>query len=148
MLARDISVWEGLHILPRGAPSWGAKLCTYLRWFTRPDKVNMEPYYELPLPVIKRRSILHFRVGPHSLPIIGAGQDWVAQGTTTFAQMHIYATRHCERHCVFDCPQGLWQRHARIFQNSHDAMRSLMWHREQKSICALVLAIVSEIQTT
>ncbi len=29
ILARDMSVWEGgLHISPRGAPSWGAKLCT------------------------------------------------------------------------------------------------------------------------
>ncbi len=32
MLAQDMSVWEGLH-MPRGAPSRGAKLCTYLRWF-------------------------------------------------------------------------------------------------------------------
>ncbi len=30
MLARDMSVWGGLHISPRGAPSRGAKLCTYL----------------------------------------------------------------------------------------------------------------------
>ncbi len=66
MLARDMSVWEGLHISPRGAPSRGAKLCTYLRWFARPDKVSTEPYYELPLPVTKLRSIFHFRVGAHS----------------------------------------------------------------------------------
>ncbi len=43
---------RGLHILPRGAPSRGAKLCTYLRWFARPDGVNTEPYNELALPVI------------------------------------------------------------------------------------------------
>ncbi len=29
MLARDMFVWGGLHISPRGAPSRGAKLCTY-----------------------------------------------------------------------------------------------------------------------
>ncbi len=52
-------------------------------------------------------------------------------------------------HCVFDCPhfQGFWQQHAEIFQDSHDAMRSLMWHNDQKSVCALVLAIVNEAQT-
>ncbi len=57
MLARDMSVWGGLHISPRGAPSKGAKLCTYLRWFARPDRTSTEPYYELPLPVTKLRSI-------------------------------------------------------------------------------------------
>ncbi len=65
MLARDVSVWGGLHISPRGAPSKGAKLCTYLRWFARPDRTSTEPYYELPLPVTKLRSIFHFRVGAH-----------------------------------------------------------------------------------
>ncbi len=59
----------GGSISPRGAPSRGAKLCTYLRWFARPDRVNTEPYYELPLPVTKLRSIFHFRVGAHSLPV-------------------------------------------------------------------------------
>ncbi len=34
-----------------------------------------------------------------------------------------------------------------IFQDSHEAMRSLMCHKEQKSVCALVLAIVNEAQT-
>ncbi len=57
-----------------------------------------------------------------------------------------------ERHCVFDCPhfQGLRKQHAGMFQDSHDAMimRSLMWHMDQKSVCALVLAIVNEAQTT
>ncbi len=50
---------------------------------------------------------------------------------------------------VFDCPhfQGFRQQHAEIFQDSHDAMRSLMWHNDQKSVCALVLAIVNEAQT-
>ncbi len=54
-----------------------------------------------------------------------------------------------ERHCVFDCPhfQGLRQQHAQIFRDSHDAMTSVMWHRDQKSVCALVLAIVNEAQT-
>ncbi len=54
-----------------------------------------------------------------------------------------------ERHCVFDCPhfQGLRLQHAEIFRDSHEAMRSVMWHKDQKSVCALVLAIVNEAQT-
>ncbi len=61
MPARGMSIWEGLHISPHGAPSLGAKLGTYLWWFARPDKTNMAPDSELPLPVTKL--IFHFRVG-------------------------------------------------------------------------------------
>ncbi len=67
MLARDMSVWGGLHVSPRGALSRGAKLCAYLRWFARPDRVNTEPYYELPLPVTKLRPMFRSRVGAQSL---------------------------------------------------------------------------------
>ena len=151
MLARDMSVWGGLHISPRGAPSRGAKLCTCLRWFARPDRISTEPYYELPLPVTKLISIFHFRVGAHPLPI--------EQGRIEMPKVprHLRRCTFCatntigdERHCVFDCPhfQGLRQQHAEIFRDSHDAMRSVMWHKDQKSVCALVLAIVNEAQTS
>ncbi len=36
--------------------------------------------------------------------------------------------------------------HAEIFRTFHDAMRSFMWHKDQKAVCALVLAIVKEAQ--
>ncbi len=104
--------------------------------------IDTEPYYELPLSVTKLRSIFHFRVGAHSLP--------VEQGRIEMPQVprHLRRCTFCatnaigdERHCVFDCPrfQGLRQQHVEIFQDSHDAMRSLMWHKDQKSVCALVI---------
>ncbi len=70
-------------------------------------------------------------------PILIAGAPFVPRGTNAIGD---------ERHCVFDCPhfQGLRQQRAGIFQ---DAMRSLMWHKDQKSVRALVLAIVNEAQT-
>ncbi len=43
--------------------------------------------------------------------------------------------------------QGLRRQHAGIFQDSHGAMGPLMWHKDQKSVCALVLAIVDVAQT-
>ncbi len=53
-----------------------------------------------------------------------------------------------ERHCVFNCPhfQGLRLQHTEILQDSIYTMRCLMWHKDQKSVCALVLAIVNEAQ--
>ncbi len=49
-----------------------------------------------------------------------------------------------KRHCAFDCPpfQGLQQQHAEAYQDPLDIMRSFMWHKDQKSVCALVLVIV------
>ena len=57
---------------------------------------------------------------------------------------------NAQRSSVLDCPrfQGLRQQNVEIFQDSHDAMRSLMWHKDQKAVCALLLAIVNEVQTT
>ncbi len=52
-------------LLPLRVP----KFCTYFRWFARPDKVKTELDYELGLPVTKLRSIVHFLVAAHSLPI-------------------------------------------------------------------------------
>ena len=50
-LAREKSVWDGLHISPGNAPSARAKLRTYLRWFVRPNCLSLDPqytYYKLP----------------------------------------------------------------------------------------------------
>ncbi len=107
-------------------------------------------YYELPLPVTKLRSIFHFRVGAHSLPV-EHGRIEMPKVPRHLRRCTFCATNAIgdERHCVFDCPhfQGLRQQHAEVFRDSHDAMRSVMWHKDQKSICALVLAIVNEAQT-
>ncbi len=73
-----------------------------------------------------------------------------AQGAKTIAQMHILRHSSCGRRAplCFDCRhvQGLRQQHAEILQNSHDAMRSHVWHNDQKS--ALLLAIVKEAGTS
>ena len=56
-----------------------------------------------------------------------------------------------ERHCIFDCPrfEELRQLHTGLFQDSHDTMRWwFMWHKDQKSVCALVLAIVKQTRTS
>ncbi len=110
MLVQHMSVWQGLHISPRGAPSQGAKLCTQMGWLAQPRKVHTEPYYELPLPVTKLRSIVHFRVGAHSLPI--------EQGRVGMPKVPRYRRRctFCttgavgdERHCAFDSPHFHFQ---------------------------------------
>ena len=150
MLAQEKAVWQGLHMSPRNAPSPRAKLCTYLRWFARPDKVSVEPYHELPMSITKLRSLFHFRMGSHSLPIEQGrlGRPSVPR----YLRRCTFCTTRAvgdERHCIFDCPHfhGLRQQHGQLFHNAHGAMRSLMWDKDQKSVFALILAIVFEAQT-
>ena len=47
-----------------------------------------------------------------------------------------------ERHCLFDCPHfdDLRSEHAQLFDEARGAMRSLNWHKIQKSVCAMILA--------
>ena len=143
---------QALHISPRTAPSARAKLCTYLRWFARPDGCSVEPYYDLPMSITKLGSIMHFRMGSHSLPI--------EQGRLNRPPVprHLRRCTFCttrdvdigdEKHCVSVCPcfDGVRQRHAELFSDACYSMRSLMWHKDQKSVCAVVLAIVLEAQT-
>ena len=52
-------VWQGLHVSPRSAPSNGAKLCKYHRWFARIGPVS-EPYFHLPLSDRSLRRLFRF----------------------------------------------------------------------------------------
>ena len=52
--------WDDTHISPRCCPSAGVKLCTYHRWFSRPNPQVTEPYFELPLTQL--RSIVQVSV--------------------------------------------------------------------------------------
>ena len=54
---------------PRLAPSAGVKLCTYHRWFGRPQNAACPSYWESPMGNAKLHRILRFRMGPHHLPV-------------------------------------------------------------------------------
>ena len=53
-----------------------------------------------------------------------------------------------ERHYVFDCPHfaGLRLTQAELFQDASGDIKSLVWHKDQQAVCALLLAIVAEAQ--
>ena len=110
----------------------------------------MERYYELPLPITKLRSLIHFRVGCHSLPI-EQGRLAKPYVPRQLRRCTLCATRAQgdERHYVFDCPHfaGLRLTHAELFQDAAGAMKSLMWHKDQQDVCALLLAILTQAQT-
>ena len=53
----------------RLAPSAGVKLCTYHRWFGRPQNAACPSYWESPMGNAKLHRILRFRMGSHHLPV-------------------------------------------------------------------------------
>ena len=143
-------VWEDLHVSPRTAPSKGAKLCTYHHWFGRPSNLRFEPYYDLPMGISKLRALVQFRLGSHTLP--------VEQGR--FARpavpRHLRRCTVCntqavgdELHCVFDCPHfsGIRAQFPGLFQDAAGCMRMFMWHRDQKSVCHCLIALLQKAQT-
>ena len=63
----------------------------------------------------------------------------------TFSTNHAVAN---ERHFLFDCPHlaELRSEDAQLFDEAHGAMRSLMWHKNQMSVCAMTLTIVCNLR--
>ncbi len=148
-----MSVWGGLHISPRGAPSKGVKLGTYLQWFARPDRISTEPYYELPPSGDKAQ--IHFPFSAASTVLIPCRLSRAGLGCLRChgicagahfvqAMLSVMSAIVCLIALIFRAFGSSMQM---IFRDSHDAMRSVMWHKDQKSVCALVLAIVNEAQT-
>ena len=63
--------WAGVDICPRTCPSENATLCTYLRWFARPEGLRQPgPLVMLPLSARCMHTLLRFRMGAHLLPVV------------------------------------------------------------------------------
>ena len=148
MSDRQASIWDGLHVCPRTAPSARAKLCTYQRWFSRPANTSFEPYYNLPISISKLRLLAQFRMGSHLLP--------VEQGRFQRPRVPRYLRRctlcgtHAlgdERHFVFECPsfQAIRSGFTDLFDAAGGAMRSLLWQRDQKAVVDCLVAILRQM---
>ena len=63
-----LASFDSLPQDPRLAPPAGVKLCTYHRWFGRPQNAACPSYWESPMGNAKLHRILRFRMGSHHLP--------------------------------------------------------------------------------
>ena len=128
--------WSAYFSLQRAFSS-----CQAVHVFAQPDCLSVEPYYELPFPISKLRSLIHFNADCHFLPI---EQD-------RLVRLHVpRQLRRCtlcatcalgdERCYVFHCPHfaGLCPTHAQLFQDASGAMTSLVWHKDQQAVCTIV----------
>ena len=125
---------------PRTCPSARATLCTYYRWFARPQHLRRRrpgPLLMQPLSARCMRVLLRFRMGAHSLPVV--------QGRRTGAPR---AQRLCllcdqralgdERHMVFECPalQGVRDKYAALFVDGASTMQQFMWQQDVIGVLA------------
>ena len=147
---RREQVWENLHVSPRTAPSKRAKLCTHHHWFGRPDNLQFEPYYELPMGISKLRALVQFRLGSRTLPI---EQGHLARPAIP---RHLRRCTVCdtqavgnELHCVFDCPHfsDIRAQFPGLFQDAAGCMRVFMWHKDPKSVCHCLVALLQKAPT-
>ena len=140
-------MWRNLHISPRSAPSARYNFCTDLRWFARPGSVSADRYFEMPISLFKLRRLIQFRVGSHSLPI---KRGRMARPVIpTFLQRCTLCRQHApgdERHHMLECPffDRARTRFAHLLHDAHDSMRSLMWHKHQRGVADLIIAILDE----
>ena len=137
--------WDDTHISPRSCPSAGAKLCTYHRWFSRPNPQVTEPYFELPLSRRSLGQLFRFRLSSHSLPIEQGRRAKLprAMRFCPFCPGHHVGD---ERHLVFECPalQHIRQHYADIYSDARSRMRLFMWHKDQKAVASCLLSLLSQ----
>lgn len=118
-------VWENLDVCPRTAPTQGAKLCTYARWFRRPSW-QRSSLLLLPITHAAMKRVLRFRTGCHGLP-----RDLGAQQNVPRRER---LCRLCgdglgdEMHVVFECAalRDLRAQFAPIFDGPR-TMQQFMW---------------------
>ena len=140
------SVWGGLHVSPRTAPSKRAKLCTYFAWVRRPSQLKTVPYFEIPMPISRLQLLMQFRMGSHTLP--------VEQGRLARPAVHRPPCRCTlcgiralgdERHFVFDCPHfaHIRRRFLSLYQDADGIMQCFVRHKDQRAVCHCLAAILN-----
>ena len=138
--APDRQLWEGVDICPRTCPSEDATLCTYVRWFARPAGLRQPgPLVMQPLSARCMRTLLRFRMGSHSLPIVLGRRTGVPRAQRLCQRCNLHAV-HDERHLVFECPamQCVRDRYPALFSPAKNTMQLFM---QQRNIVGVALYI-------
>ena len=133
-------VWQHLDICPLTCPQPRSQLCTYLRWFARPDGLKR------PGPVLRQRLsakmmgvLLRFRMGCHGLPKdVGRASVPRMQRVCPRCDLHEIGD---EKHMVFTCTalQHIRERHAGLFSASIVTMLDFMWQADLVGVAKFVM---------
>ena len=122
---------------PRLAPSAGVKLCTYHRWFGRPQNAACPSYWESPMGNAKLHRILRFRMGSHHLPI-EEGRHFNLPRASRVCNLCNTDALGDERHMLLECPAlaALRLQFSSLLLPCSGVMRRLLWAKDLSATSA------------
>ena len=139
--ARAGQVWHGIDVCPRTCPSQGATLCTYERWFARPQGLHRPgPLLQQPLSARCLRAFMRFRMGAQSLPNVLGRRHGSARALRHCSHCDMHALGD-ERHMLFECPalQPVRDRYAALFGPSIVTVRQFIWQLDVVAVAHFVM---------
>ena len=139
--ARLCALDNAVSFCPRLAPTRGVVSCTYQQWF-QPYSAHRR-YCQLPVSGRRMQRFLQFRLGCHGLPIAAgrlAGDGHVDRSHRVCSCCSGGALGD-EMHLVFECAAltHLRQRHASLFTNHTDTMRSFFAQQDHSGVFHYVM---------
>ena len=131
---------------PRLAPSAGVKLCTYHRWFGRPQNAACPSDWESPMGNAKLHRILRFRMGSLHLPV-EEGRHFNLPRASRLCNLCNTDALGDERHMLLECPAlaDLRLQFSSLLLPCSSVMRRLLWVKDQHEVCRYIIACLDRM---
>ena len=142
--------WQGLDVCPRTCPSQRAQLCTYERWFARPERVRTPSHLlQQPLSASCMRTMLRFRMGCHGLPNDLGRRSGISRRQCSCPRCDMPGIAD-ERHLVFACPamQPVRDRFPHLFRDDAMTMQAFMWQEDIIAVARFIQACFAELHAS
>jgi hypothetical protein len=139
--AQALQVWNNIDICPRTCVSSNATLCTYHRWFAKPDCLR-HPCQLLQQPLSARclHLLSKFRMGCHSLPNVSGRLARVPrpQRLCMRCAQQVIVDKH---HLVFERPalQSIRDKYPGLFGADIVSMQQFMWQLDIVGVAHFVM---------
>ena len=149
LFLRDrLASFDSLPQDPRLAPSAGVKLCTYHRWFGRPQNAACPSYWESPMGNAKLHRILRFRMGFHHLPV-EEGRHFNLPRASRVCNLCNTDALGDERHMLLECPAlaALRLQFSSLLLPCSGVMRRLLWAKDQHEVCRYIIACLDRMSS-
>ncbi len=135
--------WDRLRavdVCPRTAASRGTKLCTYMRWFARPEHSLGCTVLDMSVRPQQLRAFMRFRLGCHDLPIEAGRHAGIARQHRTCTRCTLGVVGD-EKHLLLECPaaQRIRDEYAHLFTDPVQTMKEFMWQKDSLGVLKFVL---------
>ena len=123
-------------------------LCTYHRWFGRPQNAACPSYWESPMGNAKLHRILRFRMGSHHLPV-EEGRHFNLPRASRVCNLCNTDALGDERHMLLECPAlaDLRLQFSSLLLPCSGVMRRLLWAKDQHEVCRYIIACLDRMSS-